>query len=175
MPAAILGTVLALVVLAIVTDVRAGRIPNAVTAPAALAGFALNGLYFGARGLCDSAAGLVVVVALLVAPFALGGIGGGDVKLMGAVGALLGPRAGLVALAAGTTLGGAVVAVHLARCGRLREKLVALGRMTAAAALCGSVAPLRANAAGSDAVALPYSVPLGLGTLAAVCALGVAG
>ncbi|HLK12648.1 MAG TPA: A24 family peptidase [Candidatus Binatia bacterium] len=166
MPAPIAAAVVALVTLAVGTDVRARRIPNHVSGAAALAGLVLNALYFGAPGLRDSAAGLVVVVALLLPPFALGGVGGGDVKMMGAVGALLGPARAVAALGAGMALGGVVMAAHLAGCGRLREKLRRLGCMSADALLHRSLVPLGVAASAADAVALPYSVPLGLGTLA---------
>jgi len=100
-----------------------------------------------------------------VTPFALGGIGGGDVKMMGAIGALLGPRFAVASLAVGMVLGGVVMVVHLARCGRLREKLARTRTMLVDAASAHSVDPLRVTATAPDAVALPYSVPLGLGAL----------
>lgn len=69
------------------TDHRTGRIPNALTVPAFLAGLALGG---------DVA--LAGMAACLGAPlflFARGRLGAGDVKLLGALGALLGARDGV--------------------------------------------------------------------------------
>ena len=80
----------------------------------------------GTAGLLDSLAGLGVTVGVLLWPFAMGGIGGGDVKMMGAIGALLGPRLSLMGLGAGVILGGAAMVWHLARQGRLREKLMGI-------------------------------------------------
>jgi prepilin peptidase CpaA len=168
MPAAIVGIVVAVVVVAIATDLGSGRIPNVVTLPAALAGLGLNARYGGAPGLAASAAGLIVVAGLLLPAFALGGVGGGDVKMMAAMGALLGPARGLAALGVGLVAGGVVMAVHLARHGRLEETLGSLGGMIGSALWTSSLAPLRARAAAPDAVRLPYSVPLGLGALAVV-------
>jgi hypothetical protein len=65
-------------------------------------------------------------------------------------------------------LGGATMTWHLARQGRLREKVMGTATMFQAAALTRSLDPLRVSAAAPGAIALPYSIPLGLGTLAAV-------
>jgi prepilin peptidase CpaA len=173
MPAPLTAGLLAFIALCMAVDVRSRRIPNLVTGTAALAAASLNTWYAGAGGLAASLGGLGLAIAVLFAPFALGGIGAGDVKMMGAVGAFLGPRQALAALAVGMILGGVVTAVHLARVGRLREKLAATGRMLGAALVGHSLAPLRPVAGDAAAVTLPYSVPLGLGTLVVV-ALGPA-
>ena len=55
---------------------------------------------------------------------------------------------------------------HLGRIGRLREKLRATALMVSAAMATGSVTPLRPTDDPATVVALPYSLPLGLGTLA---------
>ncbi len=57
------------------------------------------------------------------------------------------------------------MAVHLAQIGRLGEKLWAIGAMVTASVVTRSVTPLKLSAADRNAVSLPYSVPLGLGTL----------
>ncbi|PYO44277.1 MAG: prepilin peptidase [Deltaproteobacteria bacterium] len=159
---------LAFVAVCVATDVRTRRVPNLVSVSGMLAGMVLNSGYFGAAGLFSSLAGALVMVALLLGPFALGGVGGGDVKMMAAVGAFLGPRLALVALGSGMVLGGAVTAVQLTGRGRLREKLAATGRMLAAAMAARSLAPLRISAGDGRAVALPYTLPLALGTAAAL-------
>jgi prepilin peptidase CpaA len=174
MPFPILATLVSFLALCAAVDLHARRIPNLVSGPAILTGIALNGLYFGLAGVGASLAGLVVATSVLLAPFSLGGLGGGDVKMMGAVGALLGPRLTLWGLAFGMVLGGLVMVGHLARCGRLREKLARIGSMLTAAAVTQSLAPLRVSDADAEAIALPYSVPLALGTLAVVALRGTA-
>jgi prepilin peptidase CpaA len=161
-------TALAFVSLCAVSDIRTRRIPNALTASGMLAGLAVNSLSRGAPGFFDSLTGLVLSGLVLLAPFALGGIGGGDVKMMAGVGAIVGARLGITGLAVGMVLGGVVMVVHLARQGRLREKLAATWAMFAVAAAMQSADPLRAPAKDEGAIALPYSVPLGIGTLAAL-------
>src|SRR5262249_56054418 len=98
------------------------------------AGVALNGLCFGPRGLGASLAGCVLVGGLLLAPFAAGGIGGGDAKMMAALGALLGPRLGVASLLVGMILGGIVMAVHLARRGQLGVRTARIATMVHAPA-----------------------------------------
>jgi prepilin peptidase CpaA len=165
MPVPIVTAVVCFVALCIAVDLRTRRIPNVVSGAAMLVGLALNVLYFGVAGVVDSVAGLLLTMAMLLGPFALGGIGGGDVKMMGGVGALLGPRLAFAGLLVGVVLGGVIMAIHLARRGRLREKLAATQAMFATAALSGSIAPLRVSAANAGAITLPYSVPLGVGTV----------
>jgi prepilin peptidase CpaA len=170
MPLPIVATLLVFVLSCCVFDVRTRRIPNAISAPAILIGLILNGLYFGSAGLLASAGGVVVMIAVLIAPFALGGIGAGDVKMMAAVGAFLGPRLAILGLALGMGVGGIVMAVHLVRLGRLTEKVGALQAMISSAVVTRSTAPLRVAADDPGAISLPYSVPLGLGTAAAILA-----
>jgi prepilin peptidase CpaA len=135
---------------------------------AALLGASLNAWHFGLSGLAWSAAGAGLMLMLLLMPFALGGIGGGDVKMMMAIGAFLGPRVAVVSLSAGLALGGVVMVLHLLRLGRLREKLAALGSMVRSVLITQSFDGLRASRHDPGAIALPYSIPLGLGTLATV-------
>ena len=168
MPFLIVATLVVFVALCVVTDVWMRRIPNAISGPAMVLGITLNTAYMGSAGLLQSLSGLGIVIGVLLWPFAMGGIGGGDVKMMGAMGALLGPRLALMGLAAGMILGGAAMVWHLTRQGRLREKVRATALMFQAAAMTRSLDPLRVSAADQGAVALPYSVPLGLGTLAAL-------
>lgn len=168
MPAVIALTALAFVTACVATDLHARRIPNLLSFPAAIAGIMLNGVYLGLAGIGLGIAGFALMVALLFVPFALGGIGAGDVKMMGAAGALLGPRLALVGLVAGMILGGVIVAAYLARRGKLEEKLLATATMFAQAIRRRSLAPLRLSAADAGAVALPYSLPLGLGIVTAL-------
>ena len=170
MPLLIYVILTVFVVTCCVVDVRTRRIPNAISGPAVVAGVILNTMSYGLPGLGWSLAGVAVIVAILLAPFALGGLGGGDVKMMAAVGAFLGPRLALYGLLVGMILGGIVMMVHLARIGRLAEKIGALRTMVVNAALLRSVDPLRMAANDPVAISLPYSVPLGLGAAVVVAA-----
>src|SRR5438094_10001178 len=141
------AAVVIFVALCVIADVRTRRIPNAISGSAMLLGITLNTAFLGTAGLLDSLAGLGITVGVLLWPFAMGGIGGGDVKMMGAIGALLGPRLSLMGLAAGVILGGAAMIWHLARQGRLREKVKATATMCQAAARSRSLGPRRVSPA----------------------------
>jgi prepilin peptidase CpaA len=167
-PFATVATTLLFVLACIVSDVRTLRIPNVLTGPAMLVGLVLNASFAGWAGLGASLAGFALALVILIGPFALGGVGGGDVKMMAAVGALVGPRLVLHSLVLGLILGGVFAIVHLARHARLREKLVAVRNMFVNAVLARSTAPLRLSTSSPNTVALPYSLPLGVGTLAVI-------
>jgi prepilin peptidase CpaA len=77
--------------LACVTDLRTRRIPNVLTFGAALAGLLYQAVSGGVDGLGHAALGWLVGAVIFIVPFALGGLGGGDVKLLAALGAWLGP------------------------------------------------------------------------------------
>jgi prepilin peptidase CpaA len=78
------------VLAAAVSDVRAFRIPNALTFPALIAGLAYHALRGGWGELQSSLTAVMVGGGLLLLLYALGLMGAGDVKLMAAVGAWLG-------------------------------------------------------------------------------------
>jgi prepilin peptidase CpaA len=71
-------------------DLRTRRIPNYLTLGGAAAGLGYQLGYHGWPGLADSLAGLVLGLALLLFPYLKGGMGGGDVKALAALGAWLG-------------------------------------------------------------------------------------
>jgi prepilin peptidase CpaA len=70
-------------------DLRVRRIPNWLIAIGLICGVILNA-FQGSHYLVQSLLGIVVGIAVLILPFALGWIGAGDVKYFGVVGALLG-------------------------------------------------------------------------------------
>jgi prepilin peptidase CpaA len=155
-------------VVCVAADLRWRRIPNLVTGPAMIAGAALNCGLHGVHGLLSAVAGLLLGLLILTPPFALGGIGGGDVKMMGAAGTFLGPALVSLGLAAGLALGGLLAAAVAAHRGRLGETLRRTASMVVAAVLARSMAPLRQPTTLPGRILLPYSVPLALGTVAAM-------
>lgn len=83
---------LAIVGLAAVIDVRTRRIPNLLTFGGAAAGIVYHLWLQGAAGLAQGAGGWALGIALFLPMFLMRGMGAGDVKLLGAVGAWLGPE-----------------------------------------------------------------------------------
>lgn len=72
------------------TDIRYKKIYNVVTFPAIVVAIISNIYLNGYSGGISSFKGLFLGIALLFIPFAMGGIGAGDVKLLGVVGAFKG-------------------------------------------------------------------------------------
>lgn len=71
-------------------DVRRHKIPNLITFPVMLTAVSYYSARHGWDGFVFSIGGLGVGTGLLLLPYLMGGMGAGDAKLMGAVGAVLG-------------------------------------------------------------------------------------
>jgi len=93
-------------------DVRTRRIPNSLTFPAAALGLVAASVLHGGPGLASSVAGLLVGLAIFFPLFLLKGLGAGDVKLMGALGAWLGTSM-MFGVAYYTSLAGGILALVL--------------------------------------------------------------
>src|SRR5690349_7514947 len=81
---------LALVLAAAVYDALYRRIPNWLNVSGAVLGLTLNGFLYGGPGLAKSFIGLIVGFGIYFVLYALRVMGAGDVKLMAAVGAVVG-------------------------------------------------------------------------------------
>ncbi len=107
---------LCIAVVACVCDLRSRRIPNVLTLGAAAAGLLYRVSTGGFGALGEGALGWLVGVLMFIVPFALRGLGGGDVKLVAALGAWIGPSAaiwlGLYTAVAGGVLGIAVAIAY---------------------------------------------------------------
>jgi prepilin peptidase CpaA len=104
------GIGLSLAVLACFCDLRTRRIPQVLTLGGAVAGIAFHVVTGGWTAGAISLVGWTIGILIFLAPFALGGLGGGDVKLLGALGAWFGPTEAIwLALYAGAV--GLVLAV----------------------------------------------------------------
>lgn len=111
----IFAAVILSLAVATVIDLRSQRIPNILTVPTALVALAYHLLIQGPQGLWFSLAGLGVGFGLMLSPFLLRVMGGGDVKLMAAVGAWVGPQLVLVAFLLTSLAGGVYALAVLAR------------------------------------------------------------
>jgi prepilin peptidase CpaA len=113
MPLAIQFVLATLVALAAWSDFRTRKIPNRITVSGAALGLALQVWYGGLHGALISIEGAALGLGILIVFFVAGGMGAGDVKLFGAVGALVGPQA-LVLVFVFTGLLGGIVATAVA-------------------------------------------------------------
>lgn len=145
---------------AAITDVKSARIPNAITLVGALAGVLAHGVLPGGAGAMASVAGATAGLAVFFPIFALGGLGGGDVKLMAALGAWVGwPAVLLVALY--TALAGGVLAVGVALArGYLRQALGNLRGLARFWMIVGVRPEPSLTLAHGRGPRLPYALPI---------------
>ena len=95
-------------------DVRTRRIPNALTVAGLVAGLVLRG-FLGAGAVLDGVGGAGVAMLVALPPFALGMLGGGDAKLLAAVGGFMGLDHVIGALLAIAALGGGLAVIEAMR------------------------------------------------------------
>jgi prepilin peptidase CpaA len=147
---------------AVVTDVRTRRIPNVLTGALAGAGF---GIAFGG-GLvtpAQAALGLLVGLVIMLPGHVIGATGAGDVKLMAAIGTLVGPGL-IVRVFLYTAVAGGVFALAVAaRRGVLATTLMGTRQLVTAPMEARHVveSPSRANR-------FAYGPAIAVGTLAAM-------
>jgi prepilin peptidase CpaA len=160
------SVVIALVALACVADIRTRRIPNALTFGATVAALLFHGTTAGTSGLAAGVGGWILGAAVFFPVFALRGMGAGDVKLLAAVGAWLGPLQ-VASVALITTLAGGAIAVVVALLhGYLRAALTNLWMLLMHWRISG-IQPLPAvTLEGGSGPRLAYAVPIAIGTVA---------
>jgi prepilin peptidase CpaA len=118
-------------VVATVIDLRTRRIPNALTATMAVVGIGLAATGLSGLSLVAAALGLVLGGALMLPGHALGATGAGDVKLMAAVGAIVGPVVVVKAFLFTAVVGGVLAVIVAFRRRRLTATLAGTARMIA--------------------------------------------
>jgi prepilin peptidase CpaA len=114
------------------TDWRSRRIPNWLTVPALLLGIATNSLALGWSGAKESLLGAGLGLGLLLPFVLIRSLGGGDWKLVGALGAFLGPLRLIAVLVATILVAGAMALVLVVWKRRVGQTLRNVGRMLAA-------------------------------------------
>ncbi|MCA9498580.1 MAG: A24 family peptidase [Nitrospirales bacterium] len=93
-------------VVAAISDVREGRIPNWLTGSLAVFGIGVQSWAHGWDGFLFSLGGLIMGLVCLMLFYIKGGMGAGDVKLLGAIGTILGPGQVVFAFTFAAMLGG---------------------------------------------------------------------
>jgi prepilin peptidase CpaA len=114
---------LALALSAAWTDWHTRKIPNWLTVPALLVGLTIHTVIAGWPGARTSLEGAGLALVLLLPFVLLRGLGAGDWKLMGALGAFLGPVLLLYVLLGSILVSGLMAIVELTRTGRVKEAM----------------------------------------------------
>ena len=150
------------VITAAVLDYRTKKIPNWITVPALLAAFVFHAVSPDSRGILWALAGFAVGFSLLIVPWLLGGGGMGDVKLLAALGAWLGPLMILAVFGASAVLAACMAAAVMVSASVTQGISAARGRYLnldhggAAAAAAPRAKPRRV---------IPFAVPICISTL----------
>ena len=131
-------------------DIWRRRVSNFVTMGAFVAGVALQSYLYGMPGLWDALLGGFYGFVVFLVFFLLGGMGGGDIKLMAAFGAILGGQKIWLAAILTGILGALFALVFLAA-----TKLVRVWR----------AAPANSDAPPDRKAMIPYAPAISLGVL----------
>jgi prepilin peptidase CpaA len=161
---------LLLVLVAAVYDFRFRRIPNWLNASGLILGFGLNLLLFQWHGLAIAGEGLLLAATVYLPFYLLRGMGAGDVKLMAAIGSLVGPWPWFQIFVATAILGG-VAAVLLALCKR-RFTETCINMYALLHDFLRLRAPYKTNSQvdvrNAESLRMPHAVIIALGTLVAL-------
>ena len=155
-------------IVAAVIDGYQLKVPNWITFPMIVSGWLYSGIAFGWTGLGWSLVGTLVGLALLLPAYAVGGMGAGDVKLLGGVGAWVWAGATFYAFCATAVVGG-VIAVgmvlwqrawskHRAQFMGILNELLVIRDPNQLAAIAAD--------RKSSMLLLPYGIPIALGSIA---------
>jgi len=154
------------------TDARTGLIPNWLTLPPLVAAPLLYLAQQGAGGLGFSLAGALACGLIPYLMFRAGSMGGGDVKLLAALGALGGPQLGLEVELLGMTIAALIALGLLAWRGKLFSTLRSSLWLTINIFL---PARLRRPVLRAEMMPLRLGLPLFLGTVAGLILGSVGG
>ncbi|MCA1065263.1 A24 family peptidase [Rossellomorea aquimaris] len=159
----VIHTVLSLaLIVSFITDLKNRKILNIITFPSILFGLSYYSITQGWGGFFFSGTGFLVGAGTLLLPFLLGGMGAGDVKLMGAIGALMGSAFTLKAFVVISVIGGVISICLIVKKKGLMDSLRALYIFPTL--LAGSKGIFHMKADTGTSIMFPYGVPIVLGT-----------
>jgi len=145
------GLMFAVGIAAVVEDLRSRTVSNWTTGGAVLSGLVVHLVRRGPSGLGEAALGMVFGFVVFLLFYLLGGMGGGDIKLMAGFGSLLG--AGQIWNAALMT----------AICGGLMAVLYLCGRAIWRWARAGAAGQLESGGDAPARESIPYAPAITLG------------
>ena len=147
-------------VVALVTDLRYRRIPNWLTGGTLIVGLAANTYLGGVEGALSSLEGAALGLAILLPFYMFRTMGAGDVKLLAAFGAVLGPHMLISVAIYASIVGGIQALIILRRLGRVTVTLYQLFFMRVLPAKSGAKAPYAVALASGLCIALAHPLAL---------------
>lgn len=163
LPTAVL---LGVLMVATAIDGRQHRVPNMLTANAAMLGLILQHWLHGWAGVFNGLTGLSASLLLLLPFYTMRWMGAGDVKLQAAVGSFVGWPSSLLAVGLSLGLGSLLAFFLLAVKGGLADYLRRYGFMVKCLLLTGRFAYIPPQAGAPPSQVFPYAIAIALGTLA---------
>ena len=148
-----------------VTDVRTARIPNRLTYTALLAALPLRTVLLGLSGLKSGAIGMLVAGGLFLLLYTLGAMGGGDMKLMAAVGAWVGSTEVMTLILAAALAGGVLAIGRIIFRNMVGETLRNTIRLIYYRLTSGLQPHPELNVQTSGSQRVPYGVAIAVGAL----------
>jgi prepilin peptidase CpaA len=119
----VVTAVVAVTMAAAVVDLRTRRVPNWLTFGTAALGIAMATAHLNGVSVAGAFEGLLVGLLLMLPGHVIGKTGAGDVKLLAALGTLLGPRSIVMAFLYSAIAGGGLAVLVAMWRRRLRETL----------------------------------------------------
>jgi prepilin peptidase CpaA len=155
---------LMLAIAAAVWDVRQHRIPNWLTLPGIVAGIVLRSALLGWKGFSSAVAGCVLAGGVLLLFYMIRAMGAGDVKLMAAIGSLVGPGQAMNIVLATAICGGVIGIVYALYCGRMWSTVKNVASILKFHALAGVQTHPEFNLDNPEVLRVPYGLAIALGT-----------
>jgi prepilin peptidase CpaA len=162
------AAVLAFAITAAAGDLHARKIPRVLTVTGFAAGLAFHTVF---GGILSALLASLLAFVIGLAFFQAGAIGGGDVKLMIALGAMLGTRPWLCAMEAAVLTAGAIALVQAARHGLLRRTLANIAETLRWVRHNGLKTHPVINVGNTAMLRAPFGVAAAVGTLIALVRL----
>jgi prepilin peptidase CpaA len=153
-------TAIVAAIIAVVIDVRSRRIPNWLTGSVLIIGLAANTYLNGVTGGLAALEGAALGLAILLPFYIFRTMGAGDVKLLAAFGAVLGPQMLISVAVYAAIVGGIQALVILRRVGRLGLTVHQLFVMRMLPSLSGAKAPYAVALASGLCIALAHPLAL---------------
>ena len=147
------------------SDVRNARIPNCLTYSGLVAALFSRAVLMGWSGLESGMMGVAVAGGIFFVLFLLGGMGGGDVKLMAAVAAWAGSGQVVALLWAAAIAGGILAVVYVVFGRRVRRTVLNTFELIGHHLTSGLQPHPSLNVREPGSTRVPYGVAIAIGTM----------
>ncbi|GAU76341.1 prepilin peptidase [Fusibacter sp. 3D3] len=154
----------ALVAIAIITDIKSRRINNKLILVGILSGICFSVGIRGLTGIIYSGSGFIFGFVLMIVPFLLGYLGGGDVKLLMMIGCFLGFSAILNVYIYMAIAGGVFSFAVMIKTGELKRSLIKIKNQIVCLIYQGNIEGI-ANETPLVQSSIPYALPIGIGLI----------